>query len=87
MTTPSYELFDAKLLAAIKAGSDTFKCLTTLLHDDAKPYSIGRDEEFRVVDRRLQSLRKKDLIECYRDGRNTRWRMAAPTAAIDDSAP
>ena len=81
MSTPSYELFDAKLLAEIKTGHDTFKTLAALLHEEAKPLATSRNEEFRVVDRRLQAMRKKGLLECYRDGRNTRWRLVARTDA------
>lgn len=68
MATPTrdYVEFDKKMLTLIAAGTNTAAALTKALDADAKLLMSLPNEEFRVVDRRLQALRKKGVIawEC-----------------------
>ena len=57
-----YTDFDKKMLALIDAGTKTAAALTTALDAEAKPLMNQPNEKFRVIDRRLQALRKKGLI-------------------------
>lgn len=60
--------FDRKLLTLIATGKNTAAALTTALDAEAKQLMCRPEEEFRVVDRRLQALCKKGLITCERRG-------------------
>ncbi|CAN7649524.1 hypothetical protein LJR129_005066 [Acidovorax sp. LjRoot129] len=71
-----YTEFDKKMLALISAGSKTAAALTTALDADAKPLMNQTKDEFRVVDRRLQALRKKGLIAWERSGAFVVWSLA-----------
>jgi hypothetical protein len=74
----SFEKFDALMIELIKSGQAvTASALTTALEADAKPFVTIAGEEFRVIDRRLQALRKKKVIECTRQGRFTVWKLIA----------
>lgn len=68
-----YTDFDKKMLALIDAGTRTAAALTTALDADAKPLMNQPNEEFRVIDRRLQALRKKGLIAWERRGAFVVW--------------
>jgi hypothetical protein len=68
-----YTDFDKKMLALIDAGTRTAAALTTALDADAKPLMNQPNEEFRVIDRRLQALRKKGLIAWERRGALVVW--------------
>lgn len=58
-----YTKFDAELLANLAGGAKTFTTMVGKLEASAKPFcNPARPEPFRVVDRRLQALRKKNLI-------------------------
>lgn len=60
---PDYTHFDAELLKAIKGGTSKFVSLAVRLGSQAKTFCpTEKDEPFRVVDRRLQALRKKNLV-------------------------
>ena len=63
-----YTDFDKKMLALIDAGTKTAAALTTALDADAKPLMNQPKDEFRVIARRLQALRKKRGIACERRG-------------------
>lgn len=60
----NYTELDTAVIAVIKAGKTKF----SQIHNDrsvnvvSTPLSHKPEEEFRVVDRRLQSLRKRNLI-------------------------
>lgn len=56
-----YSKFDAELLRLIKNGCRNASSLTIRLKDLAKAVD-SETEPYRVVDRRLQALRKKGLI-------------------------
>ena len=75
MATPTrdYVEFDKKMLALIAAGSNTAAALTKALDADAKLLMSMPNEEFRVVDRRLQALRKKGAIAWERRGQFVVW--------------
>lgn len=61
-----YSDLDAALIEKIKLGKTTFTMLVSKFSDKALPFcvpSLGRQPEpDRVIDRRLQALRKKKLI-------------------------
>jgi len=70
-----YTDFDKKMLALIDAGTKTAAALTTALDADAKPMMNQPKDEFRVIDRRLQALRKKGVIACERRGALVVWSL------------
>lgn len=61
-----YAEFDKKMLALIDEGRNTAAALTSALDAEAKLLMTHPREEFRVVDRRLQALRKKGVIKWER---------------------
>jgi len=71
-----YTDFDKKLLALIDAGTKTAAALTTALDAEAKPLMNQPKEEFRVIDRRLQALRKKGVIAWERRGALVVWSLS-----------
>ena len=71
-----YTDFDKKLLALLDAGTKTAAALTTALDAEAKPLMNQPNEEFRVIDRRLQALRKKGLIAWERRGALVVWSLS-----------
>ncbi len=77
MATQAHEYteFDKKMLALIDAGTSTAGALTTALDADAKPLMNQPNEEFRVIDRRLQALRKKGVIAWERRGALVVWSL------------
>lgn len=66
MTKPDYTKFDAAILAQIAAGCDTMSKLDSVssgIKSLAAPFANGDSTPtFRVVDRRLQALRKQGKI-------------------------
>jgi len=72
--TREYEEFDKKMLALIDAGRGTAAALTGALNAEAKSFMSEPGEEFRVIDRRLQALRKKGLIAWERRGSFVVWK-------------
>lgn len=70
-----YTEFDKKMLALIDAGTKTAAALTTALDAEAKPLMNQPKEEFRVIDRRLQALRKKGVIAWERRGAHVVWSL------------
>ena len=70
-----YTDFDKKMLALIDAGTKTAAALTTALDAEAKPLMNQPNEEFRVIDRRLQALRKKGVIAWERRGAFVVWSL------------
>lgn len=58
-----YKDFDKKLLERLSGGSVKFDVLSTHLEPLAKGFCSKPDDElFRVTDRRLQALRKKNVV-------------------------
>lgn len=72
---PDYTEFDKMLMAYIELGGKTASALTIHLEAEAKPLMNRPGEEFRVVDRRLQALRKKGRISFERRGGSVVWRI------------
>ena len=71
-----YATLDDAILTAIQSGKRDF---TSIAYNDAiealaKPHARRMTEVFRVVDRRLQALRKRGLIEF----REKEWHMPHP---------
>ena len=63
------------MLALIAAGTNTAAALTKALDADAKLLMNQPKDEFRVVDRRLQALRKKGAITWERRGQFVVWSL------------
>lgn len=63
-STPfDYQDFDQKLLQRLSGGPLKFDVLSTHLEPLAKAFCSKPDDElFRVTDRRLQALRKKNVV-------------------------
>lgn len=72
-----YTEFDKKMLACIVAGPATAAALSTAMDAEAKPLMKRPGEEFRVVDRRLQALRKLGVIAWTRSGGSVVWTIAS----------
>lgn len=72
-----YERMDALIISCIQNGSglplSNRTCVIESEHLAAKV--IGQGEAFRIIDRRLQYLRKKGVI-AYVRGRGAHWVMA-----------
>ncbi|MBY0464785.1 MAG: hypothetical protein K2W33_07550 [Burkholderiales bacterium] len=68
-----YTEFDKKMIALIKEGKNTAAALTGALDAEAKLLMAKPREEFRLVDRRLQALRKKGVISWERRGAFVVW--------------
>lgn len=63
MKKHDYTAFDAQLVALITGGMSSFASLASRQEEAAKPFCEGtKVETFRVVDRRLQALRKAGRI-------------------------
>lgn len=64
MRKPDYTAFDAELLSQINAGNSRtgLLCDQKRLMNLAKPFCTNDSPEWRIVDRRLQALRKKGKI-------------------------
>ena len=73
-TSHDFEEFNALLLATIRDGVNTMRSLTVALASESRQFGTkdSRDD-FRVIERRLQVLRKKGLIVSKRDGGLPRW--------------
>lgn len=70
---PDYSKFDAALLDLIANGHNTAgKLDATALTELARPFCTPRLEPFRVIDRRLQALRRAGKIEYI----NRAWHIA-----------
>lgn len=74
--THDYSNFDQKMLSLIEAGNNTATALTAALDAEAKHFMAQPGTEFRVVDRRLQALRKKGVIAWERRGAVIAWKLA-----------
>lgn len=62
---PDYAAFDKRLLQNIVAGRNTFMLLDSVssgLLPLAEPFCNRRTSPYRIIDRRLQALRKRGLI-------------------------
>lgn len=78
----SYDQLDNAILTAISGGKDAFYIINAAVDHLAKPHSLNGDA-FRVVDRRLQALRKRGLIQHWRG----KWRMRPDDVGSSDGAP
>jgi len=68
-----YADFDAKMLGVIKAKRSTYRSLCAQLESEAQALSSKPGESWRVIDRRLQALRKAGKIFFERHGNETIW--------------
>lgn len=77
-----YEEFDKKLLREIAAGRSNFAQLCSALRADAVPFQLAPGSKteapvYRVVERRLQALRKRGVI-FHSAARGGFWSLADP---------
>lgn len=72
-----YTELDAAILERLRGGGDTATGITNALQVMAEPMAKrdwkGRPETFRVIDRRLQALRKRGVIHPTRNGTTSVW--------------
>lgn len=70
MTTKKHDCtdFDKLMLQLIAAGTARASSLEIALNVQSQPYLTKKGEAFRVIDRRLQALRKKGVSACGRVG-------------------
>jgi len=66
-----YHDLDAAILKAIKDGKRQFYVINAAVEELAKPHTL-RGDSFRIVNRRLQALRKRRLITYWMKD----WRIA-----------
>jgi hypothetical protein len=58
-----FEKLDAAIVKAIESGKNKFYIITAAVEPLALPLALGGPQHaYRVVDRRLQALRKRGLI-------------------------
>lgn len=69
-----FTALDNAILTRIAEGPCTFVSIGTRVNHLAMSLAVKKDESFRVVDRRLQALRKRGLIQYHR----ARWFLRAP---------
>ena len=72
-----YTDFDQKMLARIKSFPATAAALSIALDAEAKLLIKRPGEEFRVIDRRLQALRKNGVIAWERCGGRVVWTVTS----------
>lgn len=82
-TMHDYTKFDSAILDQIKAGKGKFTALCSALRDQAEPYTTNarnplacKAPAWRVIDRRLQALRRQRAIVYTSKG----WRISATSA-------
>lgn len=75
MTQGKYAELDAKILELVRNGADTFNTLVVRrdINKLTAPHETAATEGWRVVDRRLQALRKAGKIAFRRDA--GRWEV------------
>lgn len=57
-----YDTLDTAICRAIESGITTFTAIAYRVDELAKPHARQMTQTFRVVDRRLQALRKRGAI-------------------------
>lgn len=62
MSKPDYTEIDAQIIENIRAGNNTAGKLVDLLQSATKPFKTEHRCEMRVIDMRLQALRKAGKI-------------------------
>jgi hypothetical protein len=69
---PNYTGIDTAIINAIKQGRHGFNTIASLSYVklEAKQHETEKRKSWRVVDMRLQAMRKKGLIEFNRATRN-----------------
>lgn len=72
-----YTQLDAQIIDSIRAGCNTAGLLTAWLRSATKPFQTEHRCEMRVIDMRLQALRKAGKIVPRREGRASLWEVVA----------
>lgn len=68
-----YEEFDVALLESIMCGNNTFMALCNEMRTQADPFASDPREYWRVIDRRLQAMRKMGHCSVRRQGLHSIW--------------
>ena len=74
--TDKFQDFDTKLLTLIQKGNATYARMCAALQAEAAALAGKSKEPWRVIDRRLQALRKKGYIKPQRAGFLTVWNLS-----------
>lgn len=75
-----YADLDSAIVAAIKRGKTKFYIISAVVEPLALPHSKGPHDAFRAVDRRLQALSKRGLIQYWRGN----WRIRDEQSAAGE---
>ncbi len=71
-----YADLDAAILAGIASGEVTRASAMSARYSAlVTPFCAKAKEDYRVIDRRLQALRKAGTIQPARNGRSVSWRL------------
>jgi hypothetical protein len=62
MSKKDFTDLDAAIIGAIVGGRKTFTPIVATVMPLAKPHAANEDQVFRVVDRRLQTLRRQGRV-------------------------
>lgn len=80
MATPDYSILDAEILVQIGRNNRFFAGLVSALESSAKSVMTdAKAEPFRVIDRRLQALRKKGKLSF---DTKTGWRLRGADGSV-----
>jgi len=84
MNQNDYSALDAEILKLINAGCNTFTAMrvNSNLIALSQPFVTERTEDWRIIDRRLQALRKASKIR-YRKSEQT-WEIHVQTSTPED---
>lgn len=73
-----YAELDSKILSLIQNGCDTFQSLSTRLGVEAQEIPGVSGEGWRIIDRRLQALRKAGKVSAARRMGRAIWMLEMP---------
>ena len=68
---PDYSAIDAAIVKAIRGGCAKFAEIVAKATDEARSFTTPSKWAWRVIDGRLQAIRKRGEIEFAKDG----WRV------------
>lgn len=80
-----YTELDSKILSLIQNGCDTFHSLSMRLSAGAEQIPGAAGEGWRIVDRRLQALRKAGKVRPGRRMGRAIWMLPIPDSGKEES--
>jgi len=80
-----YTELDSKILNLIQNGCDTFQSLSRRLSAEAEQITDASVEGWRIVDRRLQALRKAGKVRSGRRMGRAHWMLPMPDSGKEES--